>query len=111
VGVEVGAELGVDLAPRAGAHVREGRRLLGMAYEQVGRGGRQPQERQRHREDLGRLQRVARAGIVTDAGESDPRQLGVRRGRQRMTQLLGTQHAGIIRPRGPTGGDTHGCDM
>jgi len=96
------AQLGTERFRRARLDVGEHRNLAGVGHQEVGSGGREPQQPRCDVGDLRPGERGARLWIVTHPGERHPRQLGVGRRGERSTEHLGGQHPGIIASADPS---------
>ena len=93
---DVAGQLRVELDPGARADVGERRDLLRMTDQEVGGGGREPQEPDRDRQDLRTGELLTSGGGVADPGDGHPRELGIGRLRERSAEHLGSQHPGIV---------------
>ena len=67
-----------------------------MTDQEVGRGGREPQQPGRDREHLRTGELLAGDGVVADPGDGHTRELGIGRLRERSTEHLRGQHPGIV---------------
>ncbi len=90
------AELGPQGLPPARGDVRQRPDLLGVAHQEVTRGGGEPEQPGGDGQDLRAAQELARSGVIAHPGESDARELGIRRFRERPAEDLGREHVGIV---------------
>ena len=95
------AQLGPERIRRPCLDVGEHRHLAGVRHQEVGGGGREPQQPRRDVGDLRPGELGARLRIVAHPGERHPRELGVGRRGERSTEHLGGQHPGIIASADP----------